>query len=141
MATKSRDLTRRLVYVAVVVAAIGLFVLAGQLADTDSSPQSAAGGAIERLIPADNEETFQRNAVGVDLAPGWGLLSLEIDGIEIPEDQWEVTSELGLYRFVPGDGQVMDSLPPVRTVTITATVFPLADPQTTRSVSWDVLVL
>ena len=141
MATTGRDLTRRLAYVAVVLTAIGLFVAAGQLADTDGSPETTAGGAVESLIPGDSEETFQSNAVGIDLAAGWGLASLEVDGVEIPEDQWEVTGELGLYRFVPGDGQVMKSLPPVGTVTISATIFPLADPQTTRTVSWDVLVL
>lgn len=141
MATTGRDLTRRLAYAAVVLTAIGLFFLAGRSADTDGSQDTAAGGAVERLIPGDNEEAFQRSAVGVDLAPGWGLLNLEVDGVEIPEDQWEVTSELGLYHFVPGEGQVMDSLPPVGMVTLSATVFPLADPQTTRTVAWSLLVL
>ena len=141
MSTKAKDLTRRLIYVVIVAVAIGLFVLAGQLAATDRSDGTAAGGAVERLIPAENSETFQGNAVGVDLAPGWALLNLQVDGVEIPEDEWNVTSELGLYQFQPGEGQIMQTLPPVRTVTLSATIFTLADPSVTRTVTWDVQVL
>ena len=35
----------------------------------------------------------------------------------------------------------MQTLPPVRTVTLSATIFTLADPSVTRTVTWDVQVL
>lgn len=131
-----REALRRTILVLLVVGALGLFFLAGRLAESgDQESVTVSGGTVDRLIPGDQDEVLRQNPIGIDLAPGWGLQSLTVTkgstSYEIPEDQWDVTSELGLYQFVPGDSKVLETLPADQ-VCARAVVFELVDPTNTR---------
>jgi hypothetical protein len=96
-----------------VLAALGLFVLAGLAADTDppSDDVPITGGSVEELIPGENAEVLQQQLVQIDLASGW-TGELSINGIRIPEDQLERNEGLSTIGYQPGDGKVVEKLGP-----------------------------
>ncbi len=118
-----------------VLVAIGLFVAAGFVADTDAPKAGSTGTYVERLEPAPGSESFVQAPVRIDLAPGWALASLEVNGVPIPEDQWQITSALSLYQFLPADGRAVERFQPQRNA-VRAEVFPVQDPADLRPVSW-----
>jgi hypothetical protein len=127
---------RRLVLGLALLAAIGLFVLAGRMMDTGSSGNvSVSGDVVERLIPADGDEALSQSPVALDLATGWGLELLVLNGTEVPEIEWDVTAPLGLYEFLPADGKSVEALRTGENCA-TATIFRLADLSNTRVVTW-----
>jgi hypothetical protein len=116
--------------------AIGLFVLAGMLADTDSSDEvGVSGDIVERLIPSRDEEALRQTPVGVDLDDGWALGRLTINGVDTREDEWEVTAGLGLYQFRPASGKTVETLVADRNCA-QAEVFQLVDPTNSRMIDW-----
>jgi hypothetical protein len=119
-----------------VLFAIGLFVMAGMLADTDASDEAGVSGDIvERLIPARDEEALRQTPVGIDLDEGWGLGRLSINGVDTREDEWEVTAGLGLYQFRPGEGKTVELLEADRNCA-RAEIFQLVDPTNSRAIDW-----
>jgi hypothetical protein len=75
-------------------------------------------------------------SVGIDLATGWGG-TLVIDGVEIPEDELDLTPELGLVEFTPGEGRTVDALRPGRNC-VSAVIWRLSDGRgvADRTVPW-----
>lgn len=131
-----REILRRIAVAAVVVVAIGLFALAGVVADTESDDTvSVSGEIVERLIPSRNDEVLRQSPVGVDLTPGWGLTSLTVNGTVIPERDWQVTLPLALYQFVPGEGMSLAELDADENC-VAARVHALSDPTNTRLYDW-----
>jgi hypothetical protein len=84
------DIIRRLLITVVVLACIGGLVLAVQRADTGEPDGPAAGAPdiIEFLVPA--------------------------EGSEIPEDQLVREPAQNIVEYRPGEGQVIEQLPPGR---------------------------
>lgn len=131
-----RDWLRRGILTGLVLFAVGLLVLAGMSADTSSDDDvSISGDIVERLTPAPNDEVLSQTPIALDLATGWGVAALTVNDTTILEQDWDVTGELALYQFFPGEGTSLDRLKADRNC-VEAQLFRLADPTETRSVDW-----
>ena len=125
-ANVSYPLRTRIVIVAVLVVAIGGFVVAGFSADTDgedevalsgqepTATQSTISNGVERLRPGRGTEAFAQESIEIDMAPGWrGELVLQPgsgDAIPLPDDEVEFTS-LNQLIYQPGPGKAIERLP------------------------------
>jgi hypothetical protein len=111
--SKRRGGARRGIIALAVLAALGLFVVAGLLADTDSASDDVpiTGGAVEELTPPEGSEVLQQQLVQIDLASGY-TGQLAINGLRIPEDQLERNEGLATIGFQPGEGKVVERLGP-----------------------------
>ncbi|MGH9116344.1 MAG: hypothetical protein ACRD0A_00210 [Acidimicrobiales bacterium] len=109
------DIIRRLLITVVVLACIGGLVIAVQRADTGEpdSPTAGAPDIIEFLVPAQGSEVLQQANVAADLAVGW-TGTLVINGTEIPEDQLFREPAQNIVEYRPGEGRVIEQLPPGR---------------------------
>jgi hypothetical protein len=104
----------KIVAAAVVAVAVLLLALAVRsFDDGNDDPVLRSGGedVVEALIPRRDAQVPQQSSVGIDLAIGWEG-TLVIDGVEIPADQLEITPELGLIQYTPGDGKAVEELRP-----------------------------
>lgn len=98
------------------VTTAGSGAAAGDGAAAGGADGVSAGGPIEGFLPTSGEASACREAVGVDLIPGYGAI-LTINGIEIPpesmnvnlDEDGEITNEItasrsiGHYTFKPDD--------------------------------------
>ena len=97
--------------------------------------------AIDALIPDRESEILQGDLIGIDLAEGFtAALQLETsDGrtIQIPTDEMDGNFQDNLARFTfrPGEGQVIDALPP-QSNCVTATYWPIIDPSDLSTIRW-----
>lgn len=97
--------------------------------------------AIDALIPDREAEILQGDQVGIDLADGFAAaLTIETsDGRNIPIPTDEVdgnfTDNLGRFLFRPGEGKVLDALPPQANC-VTATYWPVVNPDDSRTIRW-----
>jgi hypothetical protein len=123
---------------AVAVAAFVGAVLASTSGDDNEAPILSAGGedVVESLIPARDSQVPQQTTVGIDLLVGW-VGTLVVNGTEVPEDQLDVTPELALIQFTPGDGRAVEQLRGGRNC-VEAIVWPLSEGRESgeRRVSW-----
>jgi hypothetical protein len=114
---------------ALLAAAIAAFVGAYlTFAQGEDDPVLRSGGQdeyVEALMPDRNSQVPQQTTVGIDLATGWTGV-LVIDGVEIPEDELNVTQELGLVQYTPADGRAVEQLEGGRNC-VTAIVWPLSE--------------
>jgi hypothetical protein len=99
---------------AVVVLAVAVTLLAiavRSLSDGGDDPVLRGGDAaiVENLIPRRDAQVPQQSNVGIDLVTGWAG-TLVIDGVEIPGDELQVTPEIGLIEYTPGDGKAVEAL-------------------------------
>jgi hypothetical protein len=130
----------RIVAGLVVALAVGLFTLAYlSFQDGSEDPILQSGDAdefVDDLIPQRNAQVVQQQTVGIDLIPTWTGV-LVIDGTEIPQDQLQVTQEIGLIQYTPNEGQAVEQLL-AGTNTVDAIVWPLAESRETaaRTISW-----
>ena len=130
----------RLVAGLVVAVAAGLFTLAYlSFQDGSEDPILQSGDAdefVDELIPQRNASVVQQQTVGIDLIPTWTGV-LVIDGTEIPQDQMQVTPELGLIQFTPNEGLAVEQLR-AGTNTVSAIVWPRSESRETaaRTIAW-----
>jgi hypothetical protein len=121
-------------------AAIAAFVGAYlTFAESDSDPVLRSGGQdeyVEALMPARNSQVPAQSRVGIDLVNGWTGV-LVVNGVEIPEDELDVTQELGLVEFTAADGRAVEQLEGGQNC-VTAVVWPLSEgrEQGSRNVTW-----
>jgi hypothetical protein len=102
-------MVRRVVTIALVLAAFGAIFYAGTLGSGPAEVR-ATDDAVERVIPADGSPVAVRQAeIGIDLAPGWTGVLL-IDGTEVPEDQLRRVEAENQVFFQPGEGKVFEAL-------------------------------
>lgn len=99
--------------IVVALAAVLFTVAIRAFDDGGDDPVLTEGEAavVEALIPRRDAQVPQQSNVGVDLVVGWEA-TLVIDGVEIPEDQLQVTPEIGLVEFTPGEGKAVEELDP-----------------------------
>lgn len=97
--------------------------------------------AIDALIPARESEILRGDRFGIDLAEGYkAALQIETSDrrtIAIPSDQLDPNfqNNLGVFSFRPGEGQVLEVLPP-QSNCVTATYWPLTDPSDAKTIFW-----
>jgi hypothetical protein len=119
-----------------VIFAIGLLVVAGMSTDTSNNDSTAgAGDTVERLTPPPDDQALRQTPIALDLATGWGLAELVVNGTPILEQDWDVTPELGLYQFTPGPDTSLEQLKADENC-VRAQIFQLADPTQRDTVNW-----
>ncbi len=117
--TATKVAVRRLVIVVIVLACIGLLVLAAKATQRGDEKTTLTGAGdsstvVELLTPSANETLVnQQSQVGIDLTTPY-TASLVVNGITIPDDQLLKRPELSAVYFTPGPGKVIDKLPPGR---------------------------
>ena len=137
MAKKERALISLLIAFGFVVLGLGF---AGGAEDSEDISVTQ-NPAIDALIPDREAEILQGDQVGIDLADGFAAaLTIETsDGRNIPIPTDEVdgnfTDNLGRFLFRPGEGKVLDALPP-QSNCVTATYWPIVDPDDSRTIRW-----
>ena len=91
---------------------------------------------VENLLPRRNAQVPQQSNVGIDLMTGWDGV-LVINGVMIPEDQLQVTPEIGLIEFTPGDGKAVEALEPGQNC-VSAVIWKIADGRgvSDRTIPW-----
>jgi hypothetical protein len=126
-------------------AAIAAFVGAYlTFAEGEDDPVLRSGGQdeyVEALMPNRNDQVPQQTRVGIDLVTGWTGV-LVINGVEIPEDELNITEELGLVQFTPDDGRAVEQLEGGLN-RVTAIVWPLSEgrDQGSSDVTWTFVVV
>lgn len=102
----------RLLIAGLVVLA-GVAIVAGVRATetgTDDGPTGDGGSeVVERLIPASGDEVIRQAELGIDLAPGYEG-TLEVNGVEIPDDELRLVPAQNEVFFTPGEGKVVEEL-------------------------------
>jgi hypothetical protein len=128
---------RRVVTVALLVVAFGLFVLSTRYKGESTDP-ALVDAAVEQLVPIEDATALRQSEIGIDLTLGWSA-DLRINGVDIPDDQERRVDPLNQVFFTPGEGQVIEELAPGR-VDVTAIIWRPADGQTresgSRTVRW-----
>lgn len=137
------------------VACLGIMVWAAGQGGGEDGP-TYQDSAIVGLFPTDNAQALRQTQIGADLAQGYDG-RLTIDGIAIPEEQMigaldpetadpEVIEEEGIrpnnrnsVYFKPGPGKVIEELQG-GTVNIQLTYFREGQPETARTVAWQIRV-
>jgi len=125
--------------VVVLAIAITLFGIAIQSFDDggdDPVLSDSNAAVVESLIPRRDAQAPQQSNVGIDLVTGWdGVLT--INGVTIPEDQLQITPEIGLIEFTPGEGKAVEALEPGQNC-VSATIWKLSDGRgvADRTIPW-----
>lgn len=121
---------------------IGMLVLAAiNGGGSDQDVTVTQNPAIDALIPARESEILRGDRIGIDLADGYkAALQIETSDrqtIQIPANQLDPNfqNNLGVFSFRPGDGQVLEVLPP-QSNCVTATYWPLTDPGDSKTIRW-----
>lgn len=125
---------RRYLIPAMALVGIGLIVLVWtQLGDGEP----ARDGAVEELIPGPGDEVLSQTAVGIDLVDGERyVVSLTLNGEQIPDEQLLVAESLNRVTFDPGEGQVVENLRAEQNCVL-AEFYRLVDgPQSVESEFW-----
>jgi hypothetical protein len=94
---------------AVAITLIGVAV--NTLEGGGDDPVLGSGDAqiVEALLPPRHDQVPQQTTIGIDLVTGWDG-TLVIGGTEIPEDELQVTPEIGLVQFTPAEGRTVEQL-------------------------------
>lgn len=134
----------RTLVIVLLVAGVTAFVAAGVIGRDDPGDVSVRSDpAVEALVPLRGARVLQQSPVGIDLAPGWELVSLQI----FPDDRFvagtgvdvigevSVTEGLLLYTFQPGEGKALTALS-AETNCVVATYRRLARPDDIGSIDW-----
>lgn len=101
------DVSRRIVVVLAVLAAVAALIFAVVESDTGTDPELTTS-AVEELIPGRGDLEVRQARVGIDLAPGYTGV-LVINGVEIPEDQLERVEPLNQIFFQPREGREIEA--------------------------------
>ena len=119
-----------------VVVAFGLAFRSCQEGDDDAILQSGGDDAyVEALLPSRDSQVPQQETVGIDLVESW-TGTLNVNGVDIPADELQVTLELGLVQYTPREGRAVEELRTGRN-TVVATVWPRAEgPDAGTTVTW-----
>jgi hypothetical protein len=145
MASSTSVYTTRFKVVAalIVTFAVTAFVLAYFSAqDGTDDPVLESGNAefVETLIPQRNAQVPQQSSVGIDLASDWTGV-LVINDVEIPQDELQITDELGLIQYTPGPDRAVEQLQ-TGINTITAVVWPRSQSrEAAQNITWTIEVV
>lgn len=113
------------------VAVVVVFLVVGD----DGNGGTPQDQVIEALIPGEQEATLQQGEVGIDLLAGWDA-SLVVDGVDIPDDQLDKLTDLGIVTYTPGQGKAVEFWRAGQSC-VTATYWQLATgPETSFEIAW-----
>jgi hypothetical protein len=116
------DTLRRVLTTLVIVACVGLLIVAAQhtrRGDLDeptftggapASEGEAAKPIVELQAPTPESSVLSQAQLLIDLASSYSA-SLVINGVVIPDDQLLTRPELNQVSFAPGAGKVIEKLP------------------------------
>lgn len=109
---------QRLIFSALVLAGIAMFVFAGMVGGSDPPDQALRTPGVEGLVPARGAEVPQQQQVGIDLEPGYVVRSFTIspnarctDPVELV-DFVRPTDGVNLYVYQPDPGKPVVALSP-----------------------------
>ncbi|HEY8523749.1 MAG TPA: hypothetical protein VIL48_02215 [Acidimicrobiales bacterium] len=133
--TRFKLLAAGLLLVAV-AAFVGAYLTFSETGEDPVLSSSGQDQYVERLIPGRNDQVLAQAPIGIDLATGWSGV-LVVNGTEIPEDELDITRELGLIQFTPQEGGTVEELRAGRNC-VTAIVWPLSEGRTngSRTIQW-----
>ena len=132
---------QKLVFGALIVAGLALFVMAGLIGNDNSPDEALRTPGVEGLIPGRGDEVLQQQRVGIDLEPGFRLVSLTISPDARCASPVEVISDVqrvdGLvqYFFQPADGKILRALAPDQNCVI-ATIEDITRPGLFTEIQW-----
>lgn len=130
-----RDLTRRLIFAALIAVAVAGLVIAVNNGRPSPSALPGRDAAIEALIPTEGADVLRQSTVGIDLVDGYRA-RLIINNQTIPDDQIGGDTALSLFTFTPGEGQALESLAGGQNCAI-ATYWRIVDgPERAQSIRW-----
>ena len=141
MATSTSPYSTRFKLVAAAVIAVALVLIGvafSALSNGEDDPvlTEADAKVVDNLIPRRNAQVPQQSSVGIDLAVGWSG-TLVVDGTEIPEDELQVTPQIGLIEFTPGPGKAVEEYQAGQNC-VTAIIWRIADGRgvADRNIPW-----
>ncbi|HEY3000203.1 MAG TPA: hypothetical protein VGJ43_16590 [Acidimicrobiales bacterium] len=141
MATSTSPYSTRFKLVAAAVIAVALVLIGvafSALSNSEDDPvlTEADAKVVDNLIPRRNAQVPQQSSVGIDLAVGWSG-TLVVDGTEIPEDELQVTPQIGLIEFTPGPGKAVEEYQAGQNC-VTAIIWRIADGRgvADRNIPW-----
>jgi hypothetical protein len=119
--TRQRVVVRRIIITIVVFACIAGLALAAshtRRGDEEQATSGSDGGpspsVVELLQPSNNDTLVnQQSQVGIDLTTPYTAF-LIINGTQIPDGELLKRPELSAVFFTPGEGKVIEKLPPGR---------------------------
>ena len=71
--------------------------------------------AVRTVYPAPGDGVARQTTVFVELATGYDIKALVIDGTAIQRGDLEVITGLNRFAYTPGEGKVIETFPPGRT--------------------------
>lgn len=119
------------------VAFVAAYLVAQEGGEDPVVGSTSAGDVVEALLPPRGDQVPRQSTVGIDLVSGWDA-ALRLDGTDIPLDQLQVTPELSLVQYTPGEGKVTEELRNGQNC-VDATIWPLAEGRggaATRVIHW-----
>lgn len=124
------------VVLAVAITLFGIAIRSFEDGGDDPVLNDGDAAVVENLLPRRNAQVPQQSNVGIDLLTGWDGV-LVINGVIIPEDQLQVTPEIGLIEFTPGDGKAVEALEPGQNC-VSAVIWKIADGRgvSDRTIPW-----
>ena len=125
-----------LVAMVVAIAGVGAVTLAVLAREGSDGP--GLDPAVEELIPPAGAEVLRQTKVVVDLmdSPSYRIVSFSLNGVELPQDEWQFNlgSQRLTYQF--GDDQTVTELRPERNCAQVRFYPVLEGVASTRQVSW-----
>ena len=97
------------VVLAVAITLFGFAIRSFQDGGEDPVLNTGDAAVVENLIPRRNAQVPQQSNVGIDLVTGWEA-ELIVNGVVIPRDELQLTPEIGLIEFTPGEGRSVEEL-------------------------------
>lgn len=109
---------QQLIFSALIIAGIAMFVSAGLIGRTNPPDQALRTPGVEALIPERGDEVLQQQRVGIDLEPGFVVRSFTISPdarcsqpVEVI-DFLTLTDGLQQYFYQPDEGKPIIALAP-----------------------------
>lgn len=115
--------------------AAAAFYFAGALGgDPETKPQLDL--AVDSVFPTDGSIQPRQTTVTIDLATGWELTQLSINGVAIPPSEVSTAGDaLGIYTFDPGPGRVIEVFE-VGEVRVTVVIVNQVVDDEVRTIGW-----
>lgn len=96
----------------------------------EPEPVRYTHSAVRTVYPAPGDAVQQQTTVFIELASGYDIKALVIQGTAIQRDDLEVITGLNRFAYTPGEGKVIEEFEPVRTCP-TAEFVDVTDPTAT----------
>jgi hypothetical protein len=112
---------------------VGLLVALASVGGGGGAPVASRPKEIEQIYPNPGDQIPGQGEVGAKVPQGSDF-ALSVDGVGIPDDQLEKIEALGLYKFRPRPGRVIERLNTGEHTARVDVTLPLGGP--TISYSW-----